>query len=223
MQLEEIDQRIREAIADERELPRLSRDLGRELSQNRWEILDAFRAAVERSLPRSSDYVRGVLDALSEASRSYQAEVLPKKGEEQVTSLARHRNWLPVLRAMDKRPVLPTELGAHLQKEDSTVSRLLRDMRQAGLVDLLIPPGADGRFRPHHLTAMGRRVLAQLSQEVTLVAAEQPTIVPAESRLSPPTTERRTAVGRSSTQAEGHLRWYNRAVPQVSRREPTTA
>jgi DNA-binding MarR family transcriptional regulator len=215
MQLEEIDQRIREAVADERELPRLSRDLGRELSQNRWEILDAFRAAVERHQPQPSNYSRGVLEALSEASRSYQAEVLPKKGEEQVAYLARLRNWLPALRAMEKRPVLPTELGAHLQSEASAVSRLLRDMRQVGLVDLLVPHGADGRFRPHHLTAMGRRVLERLSQDTACLARERP-IARDESGSSPPTVDRRTAAGPSSPQAEGYFRVVA-AVPQVSR------
>lgn len=219
MQLEDIPTRIQEAIADERELPRLSREFGRELPRHRWEILDEFRTAVEQTSPASS-YARGFLDALATVSESYQAEVLPQESDEHVAALARRRHWWPALEALANGPVLPTELLAYLQgTELSTVSRLLRDMRQVGLVDRLSPPGADGRTRPHHLTALGRRVFDRLSQELSRAAAELPASRgERHSAVRPSETSQPAAPPTSKTASFPRLVWD---VPQVSRRVST--
>jgi hypothetical protein len=221
MQLDDIDKRIHEAIADERELPRLSRELGRELPRHRWEVLDEFRTAVERTPLEVSAYTRGFLDALSAVSESYQAEVLPQQSDERVAALARRRNWRPVLQAMANGPVLPTDLRIQLQETElSTVSRRLRDMRQVGLVDLLSPPGAaDGRTRPHHLTAMGRRILDRLSQEVSRSAGE-PALNRDESGSGPKLAELRQPAEAAARKPANFPRLV-RNVPVVSRRALT--
>lgn len=218
MQLDDIKRRIQEAVADERELPRLSREVGRELPRQRWEVLDELRSAIEHTSPELTGYTRGFLDALSTVSESYQAEVLPQQNDERVAALARRRNWRPVLQAMANGPVLPTDLRTQLQESElSTVSRRLRDMRQVGLVDLLSPPGAaDGRTRPHHLTAMGRRVLGLLSQEVSQAAHEPPPGRDQVGSGSGPAEPRQPVLAAGSKPA-GFPRLV-KDVPQVSRR-----
>ena len=229
MQLNEIHESIKEAISDDQALPHLSREIGRKLALNRLEVLDRLetldelRTALEKASHHAKDYTRGFLEALAEVVRAYQAELMPSKDDESIIALAsRQARWPPALEAMKGGPVRPTELRTLLRKrrddtelELSTVSRLLKDMRDAGLVELFSGPGADGRMRPHHLTSLGRRVLADLSSK-TQFAMDSAAMV---TTVNEETIVRPVAAKRDS--AEPIFPRMVKSIPQVAQRAST--
>lgn len=225
MQLTDIHEVIQEAISDDQALPHLSREIGQELALNRMEILDRLeildelRTALEKASQDARDYARGFLEALAEVVRAYQAELMPSKEDESIIALAsRQARWALALEAMKDGPVRPTELRTRLDETElelSTVSRLLKDMREVGLVELFSAPGVDGRMRPHHLTSLGRRVLAGLSHKTQSTVDPAATVMlgQGEDLAGPPVAKR-----------SGIEAWHPRMVktiPQIARRSST--
>jgi DNA-binding MarR family transcriptional regulator len=215
MQPNEIRELVQEAISDDQALPYLSREIGQQLALNRLEILDELRTALEKASREAGDYARGFLEAMAEMVRAYQAEVMPRKEDESIIALTkRQARWGPALKAMENGPVLPTELRTRLDEAElelSSVSRLLKDMREVGLVELFSSPGVDGRMRPHHLTLLGRRVLAGLSNESQNTVDPAATVRPVqeEDLARPPVAKRPGAEAR-------HPRMVT-TIPQVAR------
>lgn len=217
MQPTDIPKLILEAKSDDQELPRLAREIGQELSINRGGLLDELRTSLEETSRDAGDFTRGFLQALAEVVRGYQAEELPKEQVQRASAQARLRDWGPALQAMANGPVLPTELRTFLgEAELSSVSRLLKDMRNMGLVDLFSSPGVDGRMRPHHLTLLGKRVLEGLS---TLNPENRVRRVRTQENTTRSPVEKRSDLG-SQRPLDSFLRLAT-TIPQIERRSST--
>lgn len=83
------------------------------------------------------------------------------------------------------------DLSERLDADPGRVSRLLREMRAAGLVEVWTTDGVDGRSRPHRLTHRGAPIAQRLApaDEVEAPAAEVTAVVsaePAAPSVSPP-------------------------------------
>lgn len=214
MQASELEKLIGEATSDRTELPRLCRAVVQELTQDRGEGLDSLLADLQRASRNAEAFEQGALEALAQVVRAYLVESLPREEDAELTVLARQRTWTEALSALRSGPMAPTELRSYWGDSPSlsSVSRKLKEMRQHGLVDLFPSPG-DGRFRPHHLTQRGKRVLEALTPEIE--RPRQPRTEPSKVQLLAEGTATSREVAHDGAQTYPRLVLATPEVPRL--------
>lgn len=159
MNLKKVLTRFTNHSQDERELRRVARALGNELPRNRLDVLQSFRAEMARAPVSESSFAGGYVAAMLDTTVEYESTVQHGEHEASMRRLALREGWREVLDSMVSGPMLPSELAHGLGRDRSTISRQLRQLRVAGLVQVL-DDAYDGRSRPHRLTEQGRRVVS---------------------------------------------------------------
>jgi DNA-binding MarR family transcriptional regulator len=163
MKVKKVLTRFASAPEDEQELRRVGRALGSELPRHRVEVLRSFRSGLARvPLPGASfasGYVAGLLDITAE----YETHVRESADTQELTRAALREDWRGVLAMLAQGPKLPSELAAGLGKDRPSVTRMLKRLRAAGLIQAYSSDALDGRRRPHRLTVQGRRLLDSLA------------------------------------------------------------
>lgn len=161
-------QSLLEAMPEEAELGQIVRELGyripaaapRELRELRAEIA-AIRDHPEIERPEKA-FVRGALFAMAELCASYEAEIEALGERERRSSFAVERPLhnallVKVFAGMTR----PTDLAEALGKDKGQISRVLNELRTAGLLDLVSPgPLGDQRQRLYRVTTEGLRILS---------------------------------------------------------------
>jgi len=148
------------------ELRRLARDIGYELARNRPDVLDNFRASASRvQAAGATPFVLGYRAALVDTVAAYRDAIASTQNEQMAEELGRRRGLLPVLRALADGPKRVGEIARLLQVDQSHISRMLSEMRSAGLAAVWPLPGQDARTRPHRLTMLGESVARKLASQ----------------------------------------------------------
>lgn len=141
------------------------RDLGHELAKKRG--LDALPQLVgglkQTGGEELAPWILGYRTALGDLLAAFNAEAGDAERTAELRRLARERaNWSAALRALKDEPRTPSDLAIRLSIDQGQMSRLLGELRVAGLVEVRIPHGGDARMRPHELTLAGERVVESL-------------------------------------------------------------
>ncbi|MCG8419242.1 MAG: MarR family transcriptional regulator [Proteobacteria bacterium] len=165
MNLKKVLTRFALSPDDHGELRRVARALGNELPRHRLDVLRSFRSELARMCVSGASYAAGYVAGMLDVTAEYESTV--RKGEEDnaLRRVALREGWREVLVELRSGPRLPSELSSRLGRDRSTITRTLRRLRASGLVQAT-SDSADGRTRPHRLTAEGRRVVASLSSAI---------------------------------------------------------
>jgi DNA-binding MarR family transcriptional regulator len=151
------------AAQERRELRRLAHDLGYVVGRlgaaAARSFLEEFGGTVATA---GSDLVHGFRLALVEYMKSYESGRRAADDEEAAEDAAIYRDWQRVLE-LCRRPRGAAELAGLLDQSASQVSRTLRAMREAGLVEAF--PSPDAEERPHRLTPRGERATERVADE----------------------------------------------------------
>ncbi|WP_045119126.1 MarR family winged helix-turn-helix transcriptional regulator [Haliangium ochraceum] len=135
------------------------------MPRQRPEVLREFRAALGRQAFDAGSFANGFANALLDVAAEYEVSLREAADEAEVGRLALRQEWREVLVLLRGGPRLPSDLAEALHKDRPTVTRILKKLRAAGLVQSYALE-EDGRTRPHRLTAYGRRVLDGLDVEM---------------------------------------------------------
>lgn len=167
MKVDKVLSRFASAPEDEGELRRLARALGDELSRQRLRVMQRFRAGLVRvRLPDPRSFAAGYVAALLDTVAEYEVSVRQASDEKELQRLAVREEWHQLLFALREGPKLPSELALRLGKDRPSVTRVLKRLRTAGLVQAFADESLDGRMRPHRLTVDGRRLLAKMRAQI---------------------------------------------------------
>ena len=169
MNLEKVLTRFTNSPEDERELRRVARALGNELPRNRLEVLQSFRAEMARVSVSGSSFAGGYVAAMLDTTVQYETALQHGEQETSMRRMAMREGWHEILDAMLIGPMLPSELASRLGRDRSTISRQLRQLRVAGLIQQM-DDAYDGRSRPHRLTEQGRRIVSPAASGPAAVA-----------------------------------------------------
>jgi DNA-binding MarR family transcriptional regulator len=163
MRLDKVARKLSGGQLDEGGLRMLARDVGYELPRCRLDTLKRFRELLAR-LPQgtSQGWGEGYRSALLDVVASYEGAVGAAREQQQVALLLRQkRGWQQALEALRDGPLTQAELAQALDNMDKgQMSRMLRKMRDAGLVEVF-PSTDEDKSHPHHLTPRGRTLLEQ--------------------------------------------------------------
>ncbi|MCG8424850.1 MAG: winged helix-turn-helix domain-containing protein [Proteobacteria bacterium] len=167
MKVEKVLSRFAAAPEDEGELRRLARAVGDELSRQRLEILQSFRAGLARIHRRDSrSFASGYIASLLDVVAEYEVSVRQAYDAKELQRLAVREDWREILFALEAGPRLPSELAVAAGKDRPSITRILKRLRMAGLVQAYADGSIDGRMRPHRLTLDGRRLVEMLQRQV---------------------------------------------------------
>jgi DNA-binding MarR family transcriptional regulator len=163
MKVTKVLTRFASAPEDEQELRRVGRALGDELPRHRLEVLRSFRGGLARVPVPGASYAAGYVAGLLDITAEYETHVRESADTQELTRAALREDWRGVLAMLAQGPKLPSELAAGLGKDRPSVTRMLKRLRAAGLVQVYSSDALDGRRRPHRLTVQGRRLLDSLA------------------------------------------------------------
>lgn len=163
MKVNKVLTRFASAPEDEQELRRVGRALGDELPRHRLEVLRSFRGGLARVPVPGASYAAGYVAGLLDITAEYETHVRESADTQELTRAALREDWRGVLAMLAQGPKLPSELAAGLGKDRPSVTRMLKRLRAAGLVQVYSSDALDGRRRPHRLTVQGRRLLDSLA------------------------------------------------------------
>jgi DNA-binding MarR family transcriptional regulator len=163
MKVNKVLTRFASAPEDEQELRRVGRALGGELPRHRLEVLRSFRGGLARVPVPGTSYAAGYVAGLLDVTAEYETHVRESADTQELTRAALREDWRGVLAMLAQGPKLPSELAAGLGKDRPSVTRMLKRLRAAGLVQVYSSDALDGRRRPHRLTVQGRRLLDSLA------------------------------------------------------------
>lgn len=163
MKVKKVLTRFATAPEDEQELRRVGRALGNELPRHRLEVLRSFRGDLTRVPVPGASYAAGYVAGLLDITAEYETHVREAADTQDLARAALREDWRGVLAMLAQGPKLPSELAAGLGKDRPSLTRMLKRLRAAGLVQVYSSDALDGRRRPHRLTVQGRRLLDSLA------------------------------------------------------------
>lgn len=142
----------------------VGRDLGHDLaSKNVAGLGDVVAGLALSGGQPLAPWTAGYRAALGDLLAAFAAELGESEREVELDRLTRERaNWAPVLRELAKEPRTPTELAEGLKIDGGQMSRLLGELRLAGLAQVRVLERGDSRTKPHELTLVGERVVGRL-------------------------------------------------------------
>lgn len=167
MKVDKVLTRFAGAPEDEGELRRVARSLGNELPRQRIDILRQFRAGLSQQEVRPGSFAQGYVNGLLDVTAEYETSLREVADEAEIGRLALRRDWREVLMLLRDGPKLPSDIALVLHKDRPTITRILKKLRVAGLVQAYSHDEVDGRTRPHRLTLHGQRVLEGLDAGVS--------------------------------------------------------
>lgn len=167
MKVDKVLTRFAGAPDDVRELRRVARALGSELPRQRVEVLRQFRAGLAQQPVKSGSFAQGYINGLTDVTAEYEVSLREVAEEAEIGRLALRRDWREVLMQLRDGPKLPSDIAASLQKDRPTVTRILKKLRAADLVQAYSHEEVDGRTKPHRLTVHGQRVLDGLDAGIS--------------------------------------------------------
>lgn len=167
MKVDKVLTRFSSAPEDERELRRVARALGSELPNQRLDVLRRFRAGLANQAMTGGSFARGYIDGLLDVTAEYEVSLRQVADEAELGRRALRQDWREVLLLLRQGPKLPSDIASVLQKDRPTITRILKKLRAAGLVEAYSPDDVDGRTRPHRLTLHGRRLVDGLDAGIS--------------------------------------------------------
>lgn len=172
MKVNKVLTRFASAPEDDQELRRVARALGSELPRNQLEVVRNFRSLLARiALPEGS-FAAGYVASMLDVAAEYEVHIRQVEDTQELERLALSEGWREVLLQLYEGSKLPSEIAASLGKDRPTITRTLKRLRGAGLVQAFANDTIDGRMRPHRLTAQGRRLLEGLEANNRVLTAE---------------------------------------------------
>lgn len=140
----------------------LALELGGELSRAERQRVAETRAALGE-WSESQGWEQGYRAALLDMLEGLDTALAEQEDEEAAESLAVSRGWRRLLPELAARSMKPSELATRCDMDLAQVSRLLSELREAGLAETA--PGLDARTRPHRLTLRGQRLWTRLEAQ----------------------------------------------------------
>lgn len=172
MKVKKVVSRFAAAPDDGQELQRVARALGSELPRHRLDVLREFRAQLARVSLNENSYAAGYVNGMLDVAAEYEIFVQKAAEEQDLARTALRDEWRAVLMELAGGPKLPSELATRLGKDRPSITRILKRLRTAGLVQAYASDSLDGRRRPHRLTLKGQRLLDSLAGSDSPVSAE---------------------------------------------------
>lgn len=160
------------------EIKKLLSEVGHALALNHLTAseLSALRRTVSRRRrSERNEFNAGLWEATASLLSSAEAALQDTEARTTLQRDAETRaGWTPLLLALQQRPHAPSELASVLDpgrsKDNGRVSRCLKEMQEAGLVEAA-PAGSDARVRRRQLTARGYRIASMLEQAASAQSA----------------------------------------------------
>ena len=173
MKVKKILHRLASAPESERELRRVARSLANEFTRQRLRVLREFRSGLATLQSNRIDestqagmYASGYMASLLDVTAEYEVHLQEVDDSQAVARVALREDWREVLGHLQGGARLPSDLASVMGKDRPTITRVLKKMRLAGLVETFASDSLDGRMRPHRLTLRGRALYEQLGAEV---------------------------------------------------------
>lgn len=167
MKVDKVLTRFSTSPEDERELRRVARALGSELPHQRLDVLRRFRAGLANQAVAGGSFARGYIDGLLDVTAEYEVSLRQVADEAELGRRALRKDWREVLLLLRHGPKLPSDIATALHKDRPTITRILKKLRAAGLVEAYSPDDLDGRTRPHRLTLHGKRLVEGLDADIS--------------------------------------------------------
>ena len=188
MDMEKWSRRLRAVMKnpeDREQIGRLTRDFGHLLPTASLQALRELRAELSALRDELADregtgaaFAVGALFGLCEVASAYDSELRSISERRNLEAFARQELHAGLLQVLAEGVRLPGDLARRLATSDAQVSRVLKELQAAGLVEVASPEGLfDGRTRPRALTAEGlalARSLGLVLQAPPLPGAEPP-------------------------------------------------
>lgn len=143
------------------------RDVGRLLFADPEQIGDARRQveAVRRETAEHEEYRRGFLDGLEMVMagflRDHEFETVM---ERDLQFLQSRRHWLVVLKTIEGGTVNPSAIAKAIHVGEPSVSKILAELENAGLIERCSDAAGSTRAKPRRLTSRAHVVLHRLAQ-----------------------------------------------------------
>lgn len=161
------------------------------------QILDALIGAVGSAEPED-DGVAVYRDAVADSLGALREVVAKAQRDRFDDESAIKDRWADVLCAVQLGTSRPSRIAKLLGITGGAVSKIVRDLRSAGLVAQAATDGSDGRARPLHLTHDGERLLDRQGARVATLQSQVETIVSLQRMIveadAPVSTAQLTAV-----------------------------
>jgi DNA-binding MarR family transcriptional regulator len=159
MKVDKVLSRFATAPEDPKELRRVARALGNELPRQRPEVLRCFRAGLARQPVTAGSHAEGYIAGLLDVAAEYEVSLRQAADQADIRRRALRKDWREVLVLLADGPRQPSDLAARVGKDRATLTRILKKLRAAGLVQVYASNELDGRTRPHRLTLLGQRIV----------------------------------------------------------------
>ena len=164
MKVDKVLSRFAAAPEEGEELRRLARAVGDELARHRVRVLKRFRAGLARvEQPQPGSFSAGYTSALLDVVAEYEVSAQKSSNDRELQKLAVREDWRDLLLLLEEGPKLPSEIARRLSKDRPAITRILKRLRTAGLIQAFADESLDGRMRPHRLTLDGKRFLGRIS------------------------------------------------------------
>lgn len=167
MKVDKVLARFATAPENKKELRRVARALGNELPRHRLDVLRKFRAGLAKQRVTDGSLAEGYIDGLLDVTAEYEVSLRQGADECEIQRQALRKDWREVLLVLKEGPKRPSDVAALLAKDRPTVTRILKKLRAAGLVQVYASDELDGRTRPHRLTLLGQRIVEGLDAGIS--------------------------------------------------------
>ncbi|MBI3182160.1 MAG: hypothetical protein HYZ28_08440 [Myxococcales bacterium] len=157
--------RVESARHSKETLRSVGRDIGHELAFRNLPVIRELSAGLALQGGEALEpWLAGYRAALVDLLAACDAELSERERETDLERLvAERQHWAAVLRELAKGPSTPSELREAIGIQDSgQMSRLLAEVRAAGLAEVRVLERGDSRTRPHQLTLLGERIVEKL-------------------------------------------------------------
>lgn len=165
MKVKKILNRLASSPKNPTELSRVGRALANELHRHRLDVLRDFRAGLASIRLEPETFAAGYVASMLDVTAEFEVYLRQVDDEQNIAQTALREDWRDVLEQLADGAKLPSDLATRLGKDRPTVTRVLKRMRTAGLVESFAADSLDGRMRPHRLTVYGRRLLDLLARQ----------------------------------------------------------
>lgn len=153
------------------------RDVGRLMATKMPVELDALRRQIDgvlRGTATAEEHRRGFLEALEMVASGFARE------RERVDTLHKdlelirsRRHWLATLNLIDAGTVNPRAISQQLELSEPSVSKILGELEEAGLVEHSGAAAGGARAKPRTLTVRAHALLRSLSRSEPTASVEQ--------------------------------------------------
>lgn len=152
------------ATKDEECLRRATRDIGHELPRRRLPLLRKMLALLSSNKSDQDGFVLGYKTALSDLVRAYCSSIEEELDKEVLLGYVLNSPHALKFLISEKSPYKATDVSRILKISKYSAFRLLKALRNCGIVEDIVPPGGSKYERIYILTLRGHWVTRKIEE-----------------------------------------------------------